>query len=540
MLRLVLLAVAAATILGLMVPQAFAVTDPCPRPPAGAIVAPPPDLYSASGHLDVILEYHTTVDDEDRTLFCFTTPDGLESPTLHVNPGDKLNITLKNMVPALPAGAPNLAMAIASDTWCGSPTMTATSVNMHFHGTNTSPTCHSDEVIKTLVNSGQTFKYSLTFPDDEPAGLYWYHPHVHGIAEAAVQGGATGLIEVEGIEKVQPAVAGLPERFLVIRDQLVEVPPVNGQTQPSWDLTLNYVPIAYPKYVPSVIEVPPGRKEFWRVANTSADTIVDLQLDYDGVIQSLEVAALDGVATGSQDGTGRGTLVRQTHLLIPPAGRAEFIATTPSSSVHQAIFRTLAIDTGPTGDSDTARPLATLKVVDPKSHLAGATNLPIAPAPSGPPGPQRFAGIDAAPVTINRGLYFLEFNFIPGSPKTRASAPPPDATSVFYITVDGQNPEAFNPNNPPAIITRQGSVEEWTIENRTWEVHEFHMHQIHFQLRAINGIPVAPADRQFRDTVQVPYWTGVGPYPSVTLAMDFRGPVVGDFVYHCHILGHEG
>jgi FtsP/CotA-like multicopper oxidase with cupredoxin domain len=23
------------------------------------------------------------------------------------------------------------------------------------------------------------------------------------------------------------------------------------------------------------------------------------------------------------------------------------------------------------------------------------------------------------------------------------------------------------------------------------------------------------------------------------LRMDFRGPLVGDFVYHCHILGHE-
>jgi FtsP/CotA-like multicopper oxidase with cupredoxin domain len=30
-----------------------------------------------------------------------------------------------------------------------------------------------------------------------------------------------------------------------------------------------------------------------------------------------------------------------------------------------------------------------------------------------------------------------------------------------------------------------------------------------------------------------------GPSPSVTLLMDFRGPDVGDFVYHCHILGHE-
>jgi FtsP/CotA-like multicopper oxidase with cupredoxin domain len=25
----------------------------------------------------------------------------------------------------------------------------------------------------------------------------------------------------------------------------------------------------------------------------------------------------------------------------------------------------------------------------------------------------------------------------------------------------------------------------------------------------------------------------------VTLRIDFRGPDVGDFVYHCHILNHE-
>jgi FtsP/CotA-like multicopper oxidase with cupredoxin domain len=70
-------------------------------------------------------------------------------------------------------------------------------------------------------------------------------------------------------------------------------------------------------------------------------------------------------------------------------------------------------------------------------------------------------------------------------------------------------------------------------------VHEFHIHQIHFQVRAINKTPVPLAQRQFRDTFQVPYWTGTGPYPSVTLRMDFRGAVVGDFVYHCHILDHE-
>jgi FtsP/CotA-like multicopper oxidase with cupredoxin domain len=54
-----------------------------------------------------------------------------------------------------------------------------------------------------------------------------------------------------------------------------------------------------------------------------------------------------------------------------------------------------------------------------------------------------------------------------------------------------------------------------------------------------DGIPVPTAARQMLDTIQVPYWSGTGPYPSVTLRIDFRGPDVGDFVYHCHILNHE-
>ncbi len=73
--------------------------------------------------------------------------------------------------------------------------------------------------------------------------------------------------------------------------------------------------------------------------------------------------------------------------------------------------------------------------------------------------------------------------------------------------------------------------------NRTAEVHEFHIHQIHFLLVAANGVPVPPEQQQFLDMIQVPYWSGSGPYPSVTVWMDFRGLDIGDFVYHCHILG---
>jgi FtsP/CotA-like multicopper oxidase with cupredoxin domain len=81
-------------------------------------------------------------------------------------------------------------------------------------------------------------------------------------------------------------------------------------------------------------------------------------------------------------------------------------------------------------------------------------------------------------------------------------------------------------------------VEDWTIENRALETHAFHIHQIHFMMLEVNGKPVANQD--LRDTIEVPYWSGTGPYPSVKVRMDFRDPTIaGTFVFHCHILLHE-
>jgi hypothetical protein len=41
--------------------------------------------------------------------------------------------------------------------------------------------------------------------------------------------------------------------------------------------------------------------------------------------------------------------------------------------------------------------------------------------------------------------------------------------------------------------------------------------------------------------IQVPFWdqNPNHPFPNVKLRIDFRGPDIGDFVFHCHILGHE-
>ena len=526
--RAVALAALAVLLLPLTPLTATAHTGPCPRPAAGGVVSPPPELFSVAGTLNIQFNYFTTVDSAGRTLFCFQTPDGLESPTLHVLPGDTLNVTVTNLVPAPPPGSPTEVVSNPTNV-CGDSTMTITSLNVHYHGTNTSPACHSDEVIHTVINSGESFQYSVHFPTDEPPGMYWYHPHLHGLAEAAVQGGASGAIIVGGIANVQPAVAGLPERVLVFRDQNVAGNPSPGGVVPAWDVSLNYVPVSYvatpqPGFIPSIIQIKPGQREFWRVVNASADTILDLQVVYDNHAQPLAIVGFDGVPVGSQDGTRPGSLVTQTDVLIPPAGRAEFIVTGPSASVHSASLRTLNIDTGPAGDNDPARTVAILQ------KTLNGPPLSTTEAPTGVPATARFAGLAAATPTATRKLYFSEVISDPNNPLSPTN---------FFITVDGATPTLFDPNNPPAITTTQGSVEDWTIENRSPEHHEFHMHQIHFLLLAANGVPVPAAQQQFFDTYQVPYWSGSGPYPSVTVRMDFRGPDIGDFVYHCHILGHE-
>ena len=98
--------------------------------------------------------------------------------------------------------------------------MTPVSTNLHFHGFTVPPVCHHDEVLKTSIQQDDApFEYRLRIPDDAAPGLYWYHPHVHGFSKTQVLGGASGALIVEGIERADRELAGLPERVIVIRDQ---------------------------------------------------------------------------------------------------------------------------------------------------------------------------------------------------------------------------------------------------------------------------------------------------------------------------------
>ena len=574
------------------------VPNPCQRSTAGSVVLNPPALFSQNGVLNVQFSYQQAIDSVGRQLFCFMTPDGLENPTLHVNPGDTLNITVTNNTPFNDArdfdetfNPPTCGDIVfekqAASTDPQGFAMTGGSMNIHYHGTNTTPACHGDNVVKTLVNPGNTFQYNVAFPTDEPPGLYWYHPHVHGLAEAAVFGGAAGALIVDGIQNVQPATAGLRQRVIVVRDQptiqqLTETSPIADGGIPQHDLTVNFVPLdatttpAQPfptgktTYTSPIINMESGEQQFWRICNCTSDGILDIQLRFDGKPQTFQVVGIDAVPVNSQDGIQPGHPIPVKNYRIPPAARVEILATAPTASVNVAQLVTQFINTGPLGDEDPTRPLLTIQLV--ANSDEGGTELNQMPAFTGlNTNQQRFKGILNVTPSVTRTTFFEEV----------------EDGSAFFINASGcvtstgaQCPiqpypldTVFDNNNPPAVTTTQGSVEKWLIQNHARENHELHQHQIHFLVVSqdnfeLNGSAQAPAiTGQFLDMVEVPFCAGdpAGvdrkgnatnppnppacitangggppiPYPQVTMLMDFRGPDPGDFVFHCHILGHE-
>jgi FtsP/CotA-like multicopper oxidase with cupredoxin domain len=431
---------------------------------------------------------------------------------------------------------------------CASGVMTLTSTNLHFHGLTVPAVCHQDEVLKTSIQPGEApFEYRFRIPDNEPPGLYWYHPHIHGFSKVQVLRGLSGAMIIEGIERANKEVAGLPERVLIIRDQDLVNPnappsksePVipkmlidhdgdaantgTGFGKPAKDLSINFVPVPYPEYLPASIEMKPDEHQFWRVLNASAITYLNLEVLHKHAPQKLGIVAIDGVPI-NVSGTAGDLIAWETHVGIPPGGRVEFIVTGPPAGVP-GLLVTRTVDTGLGGENDPNRMIATITsspdAPEPRSKLASS--------PEPPPANLPWLG-SVAPVRT-RKLYFSEKLLDPNDP---------NSATTFYLTIDGQTPTAFDPTSDvPNIVVKQGDVEDWIIENRSTELHAFHIHQLHFML--LDWMGMAVNEPFLRDTVNVPFYTGkMLEYPSVKVRMDFRDPnTVGTFVYHCHLLEHE-
>src|SRR5580658_5524738 len=387
-------------------------TDICARPSLGSVVPEPEDLRSQNGILKVNLTVRRVSEAGKPDRFCYVAEDGSESPTLRLHPGDLLILNLKNdladasLLAAADAHANNHRSSAKTSDPCTSGSMTLTSTNLHFHGLTVPASCHQDEVLKTSIQPGDLpFEYRFRIPENEPPGLYWYHPHIHGFSKAQVMGGASGALIIEGIERAVPQLAGLPERVLVIRDQDLVNPnappsksePVvphmlidrdgdagnngTGFGKPAKDLSINFVPVPYPDYPTAEMKMKPEERQLWRVLNASAITYLNLAVLFKKVPQMLGIVALDGVPLNANGEPGDG-ITSANHIGVPPGGRVEFIVTGPPAGV-QGLLVTRTVDTGVGGENDPNRALATITAEadapEPHSTLA-ASPEPLPPA----------------------------------------------------------------------------------------------------------------------------------------------------------------
>jgi FtsP/CotA-like multicopper oxidase with cupredoxin domain len=529
----------------------------CPRYSVGSEIPQPKDLRSANGELRVALTIRNSIDPNGHMRYCYADEQGNPTPTLRLHQGDALILTLKNEMRPQSLDSPSAKTKSAAHDAHANPRrsqrdpcmggeMTAFSANIHFHGLSVPPVCHQDETLKTIIQPGDPpFEYRIQIPRTQPPGLYWYHPHVHGFSEEQVLGGASGALIVEGVERVNPRVAGLPERILVVRDEKMPDPSPSDKpdpNRPTKQLSINYVPVPFPNYPPAVIKMKPTERQFWRVLNAAADTYLDLHLQFDGKSQSMTLVSLDGVPLRYDQGAPQDFASEQIRIFLPPAGRAEFIVSAPPEGISgllltNAVYRGAGDENGAAvhvsggrpgvragqDDVDPTRPLAVL--------TASADRFAQSFVPSAPlnvPAPAALSPLSSVRPTRKRTLYFSE--------KLVDSSDPKSVTQ-FFITEEGHTPSVFDPHAEPDIIVRSGEVEDWTIENRSLEAHAFHVHQLHFLVVAAFGVPwEEPA---LRDTINLPAWSGLGRFPSAILRMDFRNPeIVGTFPFHCHIMQH--
>jgi FtsP/CotA-like multicopper oxidase with cupredoxin domain len=133
---------------------------------------------------------------------------------LALTPGDTLKIRLVNRLPRLNP------LKLRHETDPGEANLFLNPTNIHTHGVLTparAPTLGNptfgDYVFVELFNSANGIPvpqtthqhgpivmdmadYSITIPPNHPSGLFWFHPHVHGIALNQVVQGLSGLITI--------------------------------------------------------------------------------------------------------------------------------------------------------------------------------------------------------------------------------------------------------------------------------------------------------------------------------------------------------
>jgi FtsP/CotA-like multicopper oxidase with cupredoxin domain len=532
---------------------------------------------------------------QDAHRLCYVSGNVAEAPVIHARRGQELVIHLRNeitdpeaidkFVSVAHLDEPNPTLPEVTGFYPVVPGMhhAATgATNLHVHGFAVPPTTPQDEVLRTCADPAvgparcgrREITYRYDVPADMPAGLYWYHPHVHGEVQAQMLMGLTGAIVVEGPQDAERRAAGIVERIFIVRQtQDLDGPPAAAPTAPdpspapasappppqqpptegetidtaheldcsskvgTDEITLNGAKVLDGEVKDEDLAPVPmaqGTTQYWRILNAATDAYLDLALiDADGTPSPLTVAERDGVPLADDAGNPLPPEPTTKSLMVPPGGRIEFYATAPPVG-RKAYLVTHAVDTGCTGDKVPERRLALVTAVPTATAAVPGARTPAVVPASGAAARDLFSGLLARPVDRRRTIALAEY-----------PRPGADDQTDFYIAElkPGAVLRPYEMGAAPAIVARAGDVEEWTIENWTHELHAFHIHQMHFRVLSVDGKPMT--EPPLLDIVNVPYARQAADDSGrlvpgrVVVKLMFSPELAGDIPFHCHLVDHE-
>jgi suppressor of ftsI len=359
--------------------------------------------------------------------------------------------------------------------------------NIHYHGFNVTPQESGDNIFLS-VDQGNSFQYDFPIPAEHRQGLYWYHPHRDPFLNMQIAGGMAGGIIIGDILAPFPSLAGIPERVILLKDLKLKNGAPETDPDPSGPTKRTINGLYQPR-----LAMRPGQLEFWRIGNQSSNIFYKLRLDG----QTFHVVGTDGSLQNQPS--------PMDTLLLPPGSRFEVLVYGPPRGTYR--LRDAAYNTGPEGDQYPGQLMMTIV-----SRGTPVTPIPIPSAAEFPKLPDLRAG----PINTRRNIVFSD------------TALP----NLFVINGKPYSPDCVD------AVARLGDVEEWTIQNTAREAHVFHIHQLDFQVTEING-EVQPFNG-YHDVVTLPPASSDTQPSIVKVLIPFTNPViVGEFVYHCHIIQHE-
>lgn len=445
----------------------------------------PPVIRSVGGVLKttIVASTGSVMVGGRNALSAVTYNAGFPGPTLLVRPGDTVDLTFINKI-----------VKDQADTkpGYGRPPRATNQTNLHYHGMHVSPVGTADNML-VMVDANGSYRYRFTIPRNHPAGLFWYHAHVHGLVTNQVGRGAAGMMYVANSFTDAVAQLGIRQRLLMLQ-QAYFLP--DARTLTSDDANRDDPNLALSLINGSLmpeIHIRPGEPQVWSLINASTSAFYMLRL----AGHTFDVIAEDGFPYATPK-LGLDT------LLLPSARRYEVVVrgnATPGSYTlsYDSFFQ--GVDTWP------QKAVGTVVVAgDP---WTGASHPGV--DPTTPP-------VDLVSAKVKKSGYRT---LTLGMDTTV-----PEGTFGRF-TINGH---AWDPAYSE-WTTSLGTVEEWRFVNQTEQDHPMHVHTNPMQIISVNDVPVPFVG--YADTVIVPRF---GSLVVRTKYTDFAG---GPILLHCHILDHE-